>query len=203
MRCRFLQGQMPCLLSALGVRRLWFGVAAKSAIRVWSPEHDTIADVPSFALRTFMSSQCAVMAAVCRALSGELSLALSQLTNPACGRLPLFGHGTGGYFLKYRVIKMPILNPLPNRYHPLNSGVTDSAPMVIDTQANPQDILESAVQRIRACSDLLETLHCMCFRHGDVQDIPHITHALYLLAQDGNDLLQVAQQQMLDWKAPV
>ena len=98
---------------------------------------------------------------------------------------------------------MPILNPLPNRYHPLNSGVTDSAPMVIDTLANPQDILESAVQRIRACSDLLETLHCMCFRHGDVQDIPHITHALYLLAQDGNDLLQVAQRQMLDWKAPV
>ncbi len=74
--------------------------------------------------------------------------------------------------------------------------------MVIDTQANPPNILEAAVQRIRACSDLLETLHCVCFRHGDVQYIPHITHALYLLAQDGNDLLQVAQQ-MLDWKAPV
>ncbi|SDT06451.1 hypothetical protein SAMN05216579_2387 [Pseudomonas granadensis] len=37
----------------------------------------------------------------------------------------------------------------------------------------------------------------------DVQDIPHITHALYLLTQDGDDLLQVAQQQMLSWKAPV
>jgi hypothetical protein len=36
-----------------------------------------------------------------------------------------------------------------------------------------------------------------------VQDIPHITHALYLLTQDANDLLQVAQQQMLSWKAPV
>lgn len=108
-----------------------------------------------------------------------------------------------GYFRNNRVINMLTPNPLPNRYHPLNSSVTDSAPMVIDTQANPQDILESAVQRIRACGDLLETLHCLCFRHGDVQDIPHITHALYLLAQDGNDLLQVAQQQMLDWKAPV
>jgi hypothetical protein len=107
-----------------------------------------------------------------------------------------------GYFRNNRVINMLTPNPLPSRYHPLNSGVTDSAPIVIDTQANPQDILESAVQRIRACSDQLETLHCMCFRHGDVQDIPHITHALYLLAQDGNDLLQVAQRQMLDWKAP-
>jgi len=31
---------------------------------------------------------------------------------------------------------------------------------------------------------------------------PHITHALYLLTQDGCDLLKVAQQRMLNWKAP-
>ncbi len=37
----------------------------------------------------------------------------------------------------------------------------------------------------------------------NVQDVPHITHALYLLTQDGDDLLQVAQQRMLSWKAPV
>jgi len=30
----------------------------------------------------------------------------------------------------------------------------------------------------------------------------HITHTLYLLTQDGCDLLQVAQTQMLNWKAP-
>lgn len=98
---------------------------------------------------------------------------------------------------------MPIINPLPNRYSPLNSSVTESAPILIDTQANPKDILEAAVQRVRASADLLETVHCLCFKHADVQDIPHITHALYLLTQDGNDLLQVAQQQMLSWKAPV
>ena len=98
---------------------------------------------------------------------------------------------------------MPILNPLPNRYHPLNSNITESPTLLIDTEANPQDILEAAVQRIRACSDLLEILHCLCFKQADVEDIPHITHALYLLAQDGNDLLQVAQQQMVSWKAPV
>ncbi|AHZ67378.1 hypothetical protein OU5_0299 [Pseudomonas mandelii JR-1] len=74
---------------------------------------------------------------------------------------------------------------------------------MIDTEANPQDILEAALQRIRASSQLLETLHCQCFKHGDVQDIPHITHALYLLTQDGFDLLQVAQQRMMGWKAPV
>lgn len=98
---------------------------------------------------------------------------------------------------------MPVIIPSPNRYIPLNSGVTESAPLVIDTEANPKDILEAAVQRVRASADLLETLHCLCFKHADVQDIPHITHALYLLTQDGNDLLQVAQRMMLNWKAPV
>jgi hypothetical protein len=98
---------------------------------------------------------------------------------------------------------MPTINPFPDRYRSIKSSVTDSNPLVIDTQANPQDILEAAIQRIRASSNLLETLHCQCFKNGDVQDIPHITHALYLLTQDGFDLLQVAQQQMLGWKAPV
>ncbi|WKV98573.1 hypothetical protein PYV50_10635 [Pseudomonas sp. H22_DOA] len=98
---------------------------------------------------------------------------------------------------------MPIIKPLQNRYLALNSNVTESPTLLIDTEANPKDILEAAVQRVRASADLLETLHCLCFKHADVQDIPHITHALYLLIQDGNDLLQVAQQQMLNLKAPV
>jgi hypothetical protein len=97
---------------------------------------------------------------------------------------------------------MPTINPFPDRYRSIKSSVTDSSPLVIDTEANPQDILEAALQRIRASSNLLETLHCQCFKDGDVQDIPHITHALYLLTQDGCDLLQVAQQQMLGWTAP-
>ncbi|MDR6916553.1 hypothetical protein J2X66_003427 [Pseudomonas sp. 3296] len=48
------------------------------------------------------------------------------------------------------------------------------------------------MQRIRASSDLLKTLHCICFKHGDVEDIPHITLARYLPTQDGFDLMQVA-----------
>jgi hypothetical protein len=94
-------------------------------------------------------------------------------------------------------------NPFTNeRYRPLQSNLTDTRPLIIDTEANPQDILEAALQRIRASSELLQTLHCQCFKHGDLKDIPHITHALYLLTQDGCDLLKVAQQRMLNWKAP-
>lgn len=98
---------------------------------------------------------------------------------------------------------MPIIKPLQSRYLPPSSNVTETPTLLIDTRDNPKDILETAVQRIRASADLLEILHCLCFKHADVQDIPHLTHALYLLTQDGNDLLQVAQQQMLSWKAPV
>ena len=89
------------------------------------------------------------------------------------------------------------------RYIALYTNLTDSIPLVIDTQANPQDIMEAALQRIRASSQLLKTLHCQSFKEGDLEDIPHITHALYLLTQDGCDLLKVAQQRMLGWKAPV
>ncbi|OPK06980.1 MULTISPECIES: hypothetical protein [unclassified Pseudomonas] len=94
-------------------------------------------------------------------------------------------------------------NPFTHdRYRPLQTNLTDSPPLIIDTEANPQDILEAALQRIRASSELLRTLHCQGFEQGDLKDIPHITHALYLLTQDGCDLLKVAQQRMLNWKAP-
>jgi hypothetical protein len=101
------------------------------------------------------------------------------------------------------ISKMKTWNQLTtDRYRSLESSLTDTNPLIIDTKANPQDILECAVQRLRASSDLLRTLYCLSFKQADVEDIPHITHALYLLTQDGCDLLQVAQQQMLNWKAP-
>lgn len=91
---------------------------------------------------------------------------------------------------------------LTDRYHPLESSLTATKPLLIDTAADPQDILECAVQRLRASSDLLRTLYCLNFKQAYVEDIPPITHALYLLTQYGCDLLQVAQQRMLNWKAP-
>ena len=45
---------------------------------------------------------------------------------------------------------MPIIKPLQNRYLALNSNVTESPTLLIDTEANPKDILEAAVQRVRA-----------------------------------------------------
>jgi len=68
--------------------------------------------------------------------------------------------------------------------------------LVIDTEADPYEILDAARQRIRAASDLLETLYCTCFKQAEASDIPNIVSALYLLTQDGNDLLDIARQRL-------
>ena len=93
-------------------------------------------------------------------------------------------------------------DPLTNRYRPLRTSYSDTPVLVIDTEADPHEILDAARQRICAASDLLETLYCLCFKQADASDIPNIVSALYLLTQDGCDLLKVAQQRMLNWKAP-
>ena len=80
------------------------------------------------------------------------------------------------------------------RYRPLKSS--ENAVMVIDTDASHVDLLDAAQQRIRAASDLLETLYCLCFKQADVKDIPSIVNALYLLTQDGCELLETAKQQL-------
>lgn len=43
---------------------------------------------------------------------------------------------------------MATLNPFQNRYRPLKTNLTDTPPLIIDTEANPQDILEAAQQRM-------------------------------------------------------
>jgi hypothetical protein len=91
---------------------------------------------------------------------------------------------------------MNTFQPLTNRYRPLKTSYSETPVLVIDTQANPHEILDAAQQRIRAASDLLETLYCLCFKQADVKDIPNIVNALYLLTQDGHELLEVARQRL-------
>ena len=83
-----------------------------------------------------------------------------------------------------------------DRYQPLKTCYSEKPVMLIDTDASHSDLLDAADQRLRAASDLLETLYCMCFKQADAKDIPHIVNALYLLVQDGCDLLKVAKLQL-------
>lgn len=89
---------------------------------------------------------------------------------------------------------MNTFHSLTDRYRPLKTSYSNTPVLVIDTEANPHEILDASLQRIRAASDLLETLYCLCFKQADVKDIPNIVNALYLLTQDGCELLEVAKQ---------
>ena len=86
----------------------------------------------------------------------------------------------------------PPQSPL-NRYRRLKTCYSDKPVLVIDTEACHQDLLNAAQQRLGAANNLLETLYCLCFKQADVKDIPNIINALYLLTQDGCELLEVAK----------
>ncbi|WP_277589653.1 hypothetical protein [Pseudomonas chlororaphis] len=80
------------------------------------------------------------------------------------------------------------------RFLPLKSNISNPGVFFIDARASSEDLHAAAQQRIRAAANLLETLNCLNFSHGDVKDIPHIIDVLYVLTQDGCDLLEVAQR---------
>lgn len=91
---------------------------------------------------------------------------------------------------------MNTFQSLTDRYRPLKTSYSDTPVLVVDTEAYPHEILDASLQRIRAASDLLETLYCLCFKQADVKDIPNIVNALYLLTQDGHELLEIARQRL-------
>lgn len=83
---------------------------------------------------------------------------------------------------------------MTHRYRPLKTRYSENPVLLIDSHASQRDLIDAADQRLRAAGDLLETLYCLCFKQADVKDIPNIVTALYLLVQDGCDLLEVAKQ---------
>lgn len=56
-----------------------------------------------------------------------------------------------------------------DRYQPLKTCYSEKPVMLIDTAASHSDLLDAADQRLRAASDLLETLYCMCFKQADAK----------------------------------
>lgn len=80
-----------------------------------------------------------------------------------------------------------------SRYRPLKTCNSENPVLLVDTHCSHDELLDAADHRLRAASDLLETLYCLCFKQADAKDIPNIVNALYLLVQDGCDLLEVAK----------
>ena len=133
-------------------------VAAKSAARVWSPDWIVYTHA-LYAAGTHLPAvygDCVWDTLGCAGYVHDPH----RLTNPntvASHRLVMMAAAIGTP-IERRTMKA--WNPLtPDRYRPLESNLTDTKPLIIDTNANPQDILECAVQRLRASADLLRTLY--------------------------------------------
>ena len=88
------------------------------------------------------------------------------------------------------------------RYLSLKSNISQPGVFFINANASSEALHEAAEQRIRCAANLLETLCCLNFSHGDVKDIPHIIDVLAVLTQDGCDLLQAARWQAADAAQP-
>ncbi|AZD69555.1 hypothetical protein SAMN04489802_0835 [Pseudomonas chlororaphis] len=87
-------------------------------------------------------------------------------------------------------------------YVPLKSNISRPGVFFINANASSEALHEAAEQRMRTAANLLETLCCLNFSHGDVKDMPHIIDVLYLLTRDGCDLLEAAKWRVVDEAQP-
>lgn len=77
------------------------------------------------------------------------------------------------------------------KFHPLQANTSVGATLFINTEAGASDLLETAIHRIRAARDLLNSVSCLCTKNVEGYDLEHFANAAHLLLQDGCDALEV------------
>ncbi|QVW23861.1 hypothetical protein KJF94_29200 [Pseudomonas hormoni] len=82
-----------------------------------------------------------------------------------------------------------------SRYHPLQGNFSVGPTLYIDTEARASDLLETAVHRLKAARNLLNSVTCLCIKNAEGHDLEHFANAAHMLIQDGCDALDV-----LGWK---
>jgi hypothetical protein len=80
-----------------------------------------------------------------------------------------------------------------DRYLPLSTNFSSSPSLFIDTHADKSDLQECASIRIRAGTELLESLTCMSISNTCDEDFRRVMNAAYLLLKDGVELMGVAR----------
>lgn len=81
-----------------------------------------------------------------------------------------------------------------SQYIPFNTNQPSYPVTLIDSHAPTGSVLDCAHARIKAGTDLLESLTCVTIKGIDDGDLYRLTHAAYLLLRDGVDLLDVARR---------
>ncbi|MHC8406788.1 hypothetical protein [Pseudomonas sp. TMB3-21] len=78
-----------------------------------------------------------------------------------------------------------------SNFHPLQGNFSVGPTLYIDTDARASDLLETAVHRLKAARNLLNSIACLCVREAEGHDLEHFANAAHILIQDGCDALDV------------
>jgi hypothetical protein len=78
-----------------------------------------------------------------------------------------------------------------SKFHPLQGSFSAGDTLYIDTEARAADLLETAVHRIKAARNLLNSVTCLCVKEAEGHDLEHFANAAHILIQDGCDALDV------------
>jgi len=81
------------------------------------------------------------------------------------------------------------------KFHPLQGNFSVGPTLYIDTEARASDLLETAVHRLKAARNLLNSVTCLCVKDAEGHDLEHFANAAHMLIQDGCDALDA-----LGWK---
>lgn len=70
------------------------------------------------------------------------------------------------------------------KFHPLQGNFSVGPTLYIDTEARA-----SAVHRLKAARNLLNSVTCLCVKEAEGHDLEHFANAAHMLVQDGCDAL--------------
>ncbi|MDT8907885.1 hypothetical protein G7W60_23220 [Pseudomonas fluorescens] len=81
-----------------------------------------------------------------------------------------------------------------SHYIPLQTNNPECPVLLIDSQMPTAMLVDSALIRIRAGTDLLESITSVTIKGIDDGDLYRFTNAAYLLLREGSDLLEVVSR---------
>lgn len=77
---------------------------------------------------------------------------------------------------------------MPN-YTPLQSNLSVEPTLFLNVDADVCDLFETAIHRIKAGRNLLNSVTCLSVKDAEGYDLEHFANAAHLLIQDGCDAL--------------
>lgn len=82
-------------------------------------------------------------------------------------------------------------------YIAFQSNTTDTPVLFFNPDAPLRDLCAFASRRLRGARDLSQTLTCATINNLDEQDFRHVLEVMYVLLDDGCEVLEVVEQRVM------